>query len=350
MDFKKSFFSLSRISNKEIQSENESNSISSNSNDNNLFVNNFNNEKKYEKHITGHVLLTTDNYKFIITLSSDTIGDKHFTIYSGEQECVGIMKENSENIIYLCHLNFFQTCAKNKSLIKKNGTLEMLFCALQYVRDYYSIACGLASQEYNESNKVICDSHHPHLVEDFKYIFQDDSSIKINNTNLSLRIIYILLYGQTWYMKYVNAVPDDIIYSQSLIILNNYLDSNKDNIIYFFKFTINQNNTQNNNSKIDNLISNQIFELFKKKNSELTKIKLLNQIKKIYKNSNNSRKFLIDLYKKYGMIIFLVINYFGYYQKILEKLKIKLYVETNMIIPISLIKNIDIIRNIEYLQ
>ena len=49
------------------------------------------------------------------------------------------------------------------------------------------------------------------------------------------------------------------------------------------------------------------------------------------------------------MIIFLVINYFGYYQKILEKLKIKLYVETNMIIPISLIKNIDIIRNIEYL-
>ena len=40
MDFKKSFFSLSRISNKEIQSENESNSISSNSNDNNLFVNN----------------------------------------------------------------------------------------------------------------------------------------------------------------------------------------------------------------------------------------------------------------------------------------------------------------------
>jgi hypothetical protein len=50
------------------------------------------------------------------------------------------------------------------------------------------------------------------------------------------------------------------------------------------------------------------------------------------------------------MIIFLVINYFGYYKKILEKLKIKLYDETDMIIPLNIINNIDIIRNIQNIE
>jgi hypothetical protein len=208
--------------------------------------------------------------------------------------------------------------------MKKTGTLEMLFCALQYVRDYYNI--------------------------EFKYVFQDDSSIKINDTILSLKVIYILLYGETWYIKYINAIPDDIRYSESLTLLNNYLDSTKDNIIYFFKFTINENNNSNNNSQIDNLISDKIFILFKNKNVDLNKKKLLGEIKKIYKKSGSSREFLIELYKKYGMIIFLVINYFGYYKKILEKLKIKLYDETDMIIPLNIINNIDIIRNIQNIE
>jgi hypothetical protein len=47
------------------------------------------------------------------------------------------------------------------------------------------------------------------------------------------------------------------------------------------------------------------------------------------------------------MIIFLVINYFGYYKKILEKLKIKLYDETDIVIQLSVINNIDVIRNIQ---
>lgn len=197
----------------------------------------------------------------------------------------------------------------------------MLFCALQYVRDYYNT--------------------------EFKYVFQDDSSIKINDTIISLKVIYILLYGKTWYMKYIDAQPDDIRYSESLNILNNYLNSTKDNIIYFFKFTINENNNSNNNSQLDNLIFDKIFILFKNKNVELTKKKLLGIIKKIYKKSVSSREFLVELYKKYGMIIFLVINYFGYYKKILEKLKIKLYDETDIIIPLSVINNINVIRNIK---
>jgi len=282
---------------------------------------NSNNDFKYEKYIIKRVLVTTDNYNFEITLSKDTISDEYFTIYSSEKECCGIMKDNLEHIVYIRHLNFFETCAKNKSLIKKTGTIEMLFCILQYVRDYYKT--------------------------EFKYIFQDDSSIKINDTILSLKIIYILLYGETWYMKYIDAQPDDIRYSESLNILNNYLDSTKDNIIYFFKFTINENNNSNNNSQIDTLLSDKIFILFKNKNVDLTKKKLLNEIKKIYKKSVSSREFLLELYKKYGMIIFLVINYFGYYKKILEKLKIKLYDETDIVIPLSVINNIDVIRNIQ---
>ena len=283
--------------------------------------NNSNNDFKYEKYIIKRVLVTTDNYNFEITLSKDTISDEYFTIYSSEKECCGIMKDNLENIIYIRHLNFFETCAKNKSLVKKNGTIEMLFCALQYVRDYYNT--------------------------EFKYVFQDDSSIKINDTIISLKVIYILLYGKTWYMKYIDAQPDDIRYSESLNILNNYLNSTKDNIIYFFKFTINENNNSNNNSQLDNLIFDKIFILFKNKNVELTKKKLLSIIKKIYKKSVSSREFLVELYKKYGMIIFLVINYFGYYKKILEKLKIKLYDETDIIIPLSVINNINVIRNIK---
>lgn len=282
---------------------------------------NSNNDFKYEKYIIKRVLVTTDNYNFEITLSKDTISDEYFTIYSSEKECCGIMKDNLEHIVYIRHLNFFETCAKNKSLIKKTGTIEMLFCILQYVRDYYKT--------------------------EFKYIFQDDSSIKINDTILSLKIIYILLYGETWYMKYIDAQPDDIRYSESLNILNNYLDSTKDNIIYFFKFTINENNNSNNNSQIDTLLSDKIFILFKNKNVDLTKKKLLNEIKKIYKKSVSSREFLLELYKKYGMIIFLVINYFGYYKKNLEKLKIKLYDETDIVIPLSVINNIDVIRNIQ---
>jgi hypothetical protein len=282
---------------------------------------NSNNDFKYEKYIIKRVLVTTDNYNFEITLSKDTISDEYFTIYSSEKECCGIMKDNLEHIVYIRHLNFFETCAKNKSLINKTGTIEMLFCILQYVRDYYKT--------------------------EFKYIFQDDSSIKINDTILSLKIIYILLYGETWYMKYIDAQPDDIRYSESLNILNNYLDSTKDNIIYFFKFTINENNNSNNNSQIDTLLSDKIFILFKNKNVDLTKKKLLNEIKKIYKKSVSSREFLLELYKKYGMIIFLVINYFGYYKKILEKLKIKLYDETDIVIPLSVINNIDVIRNIQ---
>lgn len=307
---------LSKI--KITNNENNSNISSSSS----IEFSNYNNNKvNYEKYNTGNVLVTTINYTFDIKLSSDSIGDKYFTIYSGEKQCIELMKDNSENIIYLRHLNFFESCAKNKSLIKKTGTLEMLFCALQYVRDFYKT--------------------------EFKYIFKDNSSIKINDTILSLRIIYIFLYGKTWYMKYINAYPDNIKYLQSLDILNDYLDKTKDIIIYFFRFKINKNNNENNNSNVDDLISDEIFDLFKKKNLDLTKIKLLNEIKKIYRNTNSSREFLVELYKKYGMIIFLLINYFGYYQKILEKLKIKLYFETDMIIPLSVINNIDVIRSSE---
>ena len=72
--------------------------------------------------------------------------------------------------IYLQHLNFYESCATNKLLIKKTGTIEMLFAVLEYIKQQYG--------------------------NDLKYFFEDDSKIYIEGITLNLGIIYILLYGE----------------------------------------------------------------------------------------------------------------------------------------------------------
>jgi hypothetical protein len=308
--------------------ENSSSSENNLSENNNIqyenLENNINQSNIKHETFMKTIIINTRNYQFEITINKDIYGDEYFTIYNKDKKyCIRMKKDfDIENKIYLQYLNFFETCSKNKSLLKKSGTLEMLLSVLQYTRDYYK--------------------------ENLKYIFEDDSVIIIESITLKLNIIYILLYGETWYMKYVNAIPCSNEFINNLSKINEYLDTKKDSIIkYFTKISDSNNININNNSLIDFMIPNEIFDKIKLKinNNNLTKLKLMNEIKKIYISSNTSRIFFQKLYKKYGMIIFLLIDYFGYYKYISSLLDSRLYFDSDMRIPNDYINSIDIIIN-----
>ena len=52
--------------------------------------------------------------------------------YDANDEKIVKFIDNDE-VIYLQHLNYFESCSKNKSLLRKNGTLEMLNGMLEFV-------------------------------------------------------------------------------------------------------------------------------------------------------------------------------------------------------------------------
>jgi hypothetical protein len=85
------------------------------------------------------------------------------------------------------------------------------------------------------------------------------------------------------------------------------------------------------------------MDLISKNNNTITKKQVWQNIKKIYKSSSSSRDFLQLLYKKYGMSIFIILNYYEYYQYISNKLKKILYLESYMQIPNDFISGINII-------
>ena len=270
-----------------------------------------------EKNIT----IKTINYSFDIQYTKMKSGSEYFTIFNNNGHyCIRIKKDIEEqSIIYLQHLNFFESCVKNKSLMRKNGTIEMLLSILQYIHNFYKI--------------------------EFKYIFQDDSSINILGYNLKLNLIYILLYGKTWYMKNFNAFCMSEEFNTNLQIMNEYLDNNKDILSKFFRksfeFNLEINNENNNIS--ENIILQDFINLISKNNNTITKKQIWQDIKKIYKSSLNSRNFLQLLYKKYGMTIFIILNYYEYYQYISYKLMKILAFESYMQIPIDFINNINIL-------
>ena len=78
-------------------------------------------------------------------------------------------------------------------------------------------------------------------------------------------------------------------------------------------------------------------------NKNITKKQIWQHIKKIYKLSLNSREFLKLLYKKYGMSIFIILNYYEYYKYISLKLKCSIYFDAFMVIPNDFINNINVI-------
>ena len=310
-----------------------------NNNNNELFYNDaiihnnnyINKENEYNillkntiPNINKNINLITTDYEFILNYQKMMSNNEYFSIYNNNGEyCIRIKKDFEEiDDIYLQKLNFFETCSKNKSLMKKKGTLEILLCSLQYVRDFYN--------------------------KDLNYIFQDDSSITILDNKIMLNIVYILLYGETWYMKYINALPYFGTFSDDLKKFNEYLLNNKDNINRFFDNKINNMNeifiqNININEKNNNILNSIFPEKIINLNQKINKKQIWIDIKKYYKSSINSRDFLLSLYKNYGMLIFLIINYYDYFSYVKLKLKINLDINTYMIIPNTFINNINII-------
>ena len=314
------FSRLSKIKTQNIENNSNISSILTYKNNNQDNNNSEYNKIQNNKNIIEEkdILLKTDNYTFEIKYNKMKSGNEYFTIFNNKNMyCIRIKKdiENTDEI-YLQHLNFFESCSKNKSLMRKNGTIEMLLSILQYIRDFYN--------------------------KDLKYFFQDNSSITIYENKLKLNLIYVLLYGKTWYMKNINAMPYDKNFLSNLEIINEYLENNKDNITYFFKESIEK---INNNNIYETIISKDFMNIISKNNTEITKKQIWKDIKNIYTSSLNSREFLQLLYKRYGMIIFILLNYYEYFEYIvIYKIKYSLDFNTLMVIPTDFINNINIIR------
>ena len=137
-------------------------------------------------------------------------------------------------------------------------------------------------------------------------------------------------------------MPYDKNFLSNLEIINEYLENNKDNITYFFKESIEK---INNNNIYETIISKDFMNIISKNNTEITKRHIWKDIKNIYTSSLNSREFLQLLYKRYGMIIFILLNYYEYFEYIvIYKIKYSLDFNTLMIIPTDFINNINIIR------
>ena len=327
------YMNFARLSKKYIQHNNtENNNVNNNENNNelsnNIYENNeINNSNYFNKIIINqnNIKIKTEKYEFQVIIEKMKSEDKYFTIYNKKGEyCIRIKIDNDlKNDVYLQYLNFYESCAINKSLIKKTGTIEMLLAVLEYIK-----------QEYGN---------------DLKYYFEDDSKINIEGITLNLGVIYILLYGETWYMKNVKAKPVSEEFIEALNTINNYLINNKDKLSYFYnsQFNNNNNNNNNNDNLYDNIISNKLFNIIKIKYKNITKKNLFNKIKKIHDLANNSREFLYNLYKYFGLIIFVLIDYYKYYKHITYIFKKSLNFSSYMQIPTDYINSIKIIQKIE---
>lgn len=260
-----------------------------------------NSETKYE--------IETENYRFDIIKKRMKLGDEYYEIFNEKgKQCVKIVNyHDNEEIIYLQHLNYFESCSKNKSLMMKHGTLEMLNGMLEFVnRD-------------NPSKK---------------YYFEDDSSIRIEGHEIQLNILYVLLYGMTWYMINIKAIPTDNEFVEKLERINNYMTSKKDELKAFLK--IDKEEEIINKETLNNILLNS--------NSNNKNIKIKG-IKRIYEESKTSREFIQKIYKRYGMGIFLLVNYYGYYEYINRKIHSQLNFNAEMEIPKEYIESINVIRD-----
>ena len=229
----------------------------------------------------------------------------------------------------------------------------MLLTAIQYLRDYYK-----------------CDMKYI-LEDNSSQIYNQQSKIKINNTELYLSIINILLFGKSLYTEYLNAQPYDEPYEtpynnseiNRLNILNNYLINNKDQFYKFFiksydeyRYFINHNTDKNYNNNeflinkiisddfMNNIISDDFMNIIKLNEINISKKHIWNFIRNKCKKADCSRDFLQSLYKKFGLSIFLILNYKEYSKYIGLKHMISLNILELMIIPDEIIKSINVYK------
>lgn len=273
------------------------------------------------------ILLKTSNYEFEVKYRKMKSGCEYFMI--SNEQCSIIIKKYIEipDDIFLEHLDLFDYDFNDSS--GETRSVEMLLAILQYVRDFYGT--------------------------NLNYIFQDNSLINILGEQLKMNLIYILLYGKTWYMKYVNAVSLPNEFNQNLAFINEYLDTTKDNITKFFRRSfeyIGENNNNHNNNHDDEnnkktisdiVVLDHFLDLMIQKNAAITKRHIWKNIKYIYSLASSSRHFIKLLYKKYGMAIFVILDYYEYYQYISYKFEKILHFECHMQIPNDFINSINII-------
>lgn len=281
--------------------------------ENNSEINNMIEEKR----------IKTKNHEFKLEITKIKSGDIYYTILNKKGEyCIRIKRDKEiEKEIFIQYLNYYKSCSQK-------NLLEMLLGMLEYIR---------------ESNKG----------EELKYYLEDDSTIEMYGKKIKLNIIYILMYGKTWYMKNVEAIPISNEFVENLEKINNYMINNKDKLIHFFNLKEEMKNIENNKESENNKnniikIPLKILEEIKKnKNNNITSKSIISNIKKIYRESKSSREFLNELYKKYGMKIYLIIDYYSYYEYIAYKLKSQLYFNTYMEIPLKYIEKIDVLNSVE---
>ena len=188
------------------------------------------------------VLLKTSNYEFEVKYRKMKSGCEYFMISNNNSHYVQMKKYiEIPDDIFLEHLNFFDYDFNDSS--GETRSVEMLLAILQYVRDFYGT--------------------------NLNYIFQDNSLINILGKQLKMNLIYILLYGKTWYMKYVDAVSLSNEFNQNLAFINEYLDTNKDNITKFFRrsFEYNDEINNNNNHISDIVVLDHFLDLIIQKNA-----------------------------------------------------------------------------------
>ncbi len=250
------------------------------------------------------ITIKTKNYEFEIINNLMKTNDEYFVIYDKNfvNEKIKICVDE-ENIIYLEDIDFYNN----------HKMIEMLFALLQVIRN----------------NKKL-------------YYFEDKST---------LSYICILLYGETWYMKNIYAIPSDKNFSNSLQKINDYLDNNKDKFYKYFNIerliSITRNKKINNFNIQNLLINNIILENIKIEGGiEISKKKLLIEIKNCYNSSNSSREFFGGLYQKFGMSVFSIIDYMEYFKFVEKKLKTYLHFDSYMEIPQDVISKIDVIESV----
>jgi hypothetical protein len=197
----------------------------------------------------NHYIVSCAEYVYGVTITEDNYLQRHLIKFGGKKACVHIAIYGKEKIANIDGIGHGRRCALNKSLETGKGTEHMLKTALRFV-------CAL----YPKTKK---------------FSLKDTSYVKCNDGyTLSLGLLYIAKYGQTWYQKKYDAKFEG----------NNDIEG-----------AINEIN------KVLTSRNMKQFKAFYKTYLRMTDLeeKYLKECTNIYENSNTLREFIIEICNRY---------------------------------------------------
>lgn len=194
-----------------------------------------------------HYIISCDPYVYGATITRDKYLERDLIKFGGKKECVHIAIY--DDIPNIDGVGYGKKCALNKSLEQGEGTEHLLKTAIRFI-------CNL----YPDSKA---------------FSLKDTSHIKCKDGDtMSLGLLYIAKYGETWYQKKfgARAVRKEYV-DEMLESINNCLTSTK-----MTKFS-----------------------KFRTKYLRMTEIEEshLEDCKRIYKKNNCLRHFIIEFCNKY---------------------------------------------------